>query len=133
MSVWTHINGSIRYDDFLSSQDHPIKFLGNTCNFYSSEEQWDKCDVPCGSEGSINFKVYEISNDHSAARWAVSFWGDLRDYKEEDIKREVLPYFERITKGKDVRQATIEILCNGKKTILTWDEEKKKLLTLQND
>ncbi len=58
------------------------KALGNTCDYDSPAEAWDNCNVPMGSEGSLQYRVSPYTDiDNNQANWGyVSIWGDLRDF-----------------------------------------------------
>lgn len=88
MSMWTHISGSIRIDDmsFLSPHRNTAetvkKVIGPMCLF----EDWnDESTIPRGSEGSIEYDVWENPSDSAIARFTVSLWGDLRDFTTDDV------------------------------------------------
>lgn len=100
MSQWTHLAGIIRLDSpganivRLPTRDKNekikaavVKALGNTCDYDSDTEAWDRCNVPCGSEGSLQYKVFPDSDrDEHAANWGyISIWADLRDFGAEDV------------------------------------------------
>ena len=106
MSQWTHVAATIRFDALrLPGMPDQRPILGNTCSFDSPQEDWEKCDVPCGSEGSVKHLIYEEPGPSLAAYVAI-IWGDLRDYSNvEEIKK----YLERIIEGRMVRQGVAQI------------------------
>lgn len=110
MSVWTHICGVIRFDGIKGLT--PAPELGNTCGFEDDEAAWDDCNVPCGSEGSLQYSVWDNPDDSCMAMSTVSFFGDLRSYEDVD---EVVAYFERITTGPLVRQGMFSVHVEGQK------------------
>lgn len=131
MSQWTHVTGCIRFDGLPGAiQDHTVenvkKYLGNTCEFFSEREDWDKCNVPCGSEGSLQYKVLEVGG---GLIWlTVAIWGDLRSY---DNVTEIKEWFERVThiKGLSVRGAVLEIEVENQATIvLQFKQEVEDIL-----
>lgn len=104
MSQWTHVAGIIRLDNFgacmvrLSTdcKNEKIKqaigkALGNTCNYDSPDGAWQQCTVPCGSEGSLQYKVLPNSDsdeDTHAITWGCAvIWADLRDFGSEDVPK----------------------------------------------
>jgi len=114
MSIWTHVAGVIRFDSLRDLMPGRMwtPNLG-TPAYYEDEGlnlvgDWDKCDVPHGSEGSLRWQIWDNPSKNSMASHTVSIWGDLRDY--ENVQ-EVVDYFNRITKGQHVRQAcfTVEV------------------------
>lgn len=104
MSQWTHIAGLIRYDAIRTmpiippSQFEPTIFLANV-------------KPPTGSEGPLQWDVNETPMQAALAAYAVSFWGDLRDFGSPEDVMEVVDYFQAIVKGRAVRQGcfTIEV------------------------
>lgn len=113
MSTWTHITGTIRFDGIADLMPSPE--LGNTCNYSSEEKLWDSCNVPCGSEGSLQHNLQ--TNPDSMAKWVATFWGDLRDYEDEE---EVINYFNRIVEGRMIRQGifSFEVESRGCRTFI---------------
>ncbi len=112
MSQWTHVNGAIRFDGIRvlpGFNRHSIeKILGNTVNFSDPENAWDECNVPRGSEGSIQFFINENPHKESLSSFMVNIWGDLRDY---DNIEKIQEWFEGVIAHKDViiRSAILEI------------------------
>ena len=79
MSHWVHINGSVRYDT-ISINEPATEPEFNTCSFRDELEVWDKCNVPCGSEGSIQVSKLDVYRTPTQAFVTYGFSGDLRDY-----------------------------------------------------
>lgn len=110
MSIWTHINGCIRIDgipSIMDVSDNKMKeILGSTCEYESSGAERDACNVPCGSEGSMQYKL--IGAGTGLILWTVPVWGDLRDY---DDAQEVTDWFNRVTQksGLIIRDAVLQI------------------------
>lgn len=75
MSIWTHVVAAIRFDGI--SDMFPPPNLGNTADYDSPQSDWDKCDVPCGSEGSLKTLLW-TNPSNSMARWTATIFGDLR-------------------------------------------------------
>jgi len=102
MSQWTHVNAAIRFDGLPGISKQPN--LGTTVDYKDAQEIWEACDVPCGSEGSLKFKVTVVGE---GLVWVnAHIWGDLRDY---DNEQEIILYLERICKGQHVRSGIAEI------------------------
>lgn len=84
MSQWTHVCGAIRIDSFPVVDDinkGKVKAaFGTTCVFDDSEDVWEMCDVPCGSEGSLQYKIDDNGGEYSITWGIVYIWGDLRHY-----------------------------------------------------
>lgn len=139
MSVWTHITGNIRIDGLpgvspLFTVEGIKEMLGNTCSFDDDRDIWDKCSVPKGSEGSLQYEVIEYSG---GLPWiTVAVWGDLRDYDDVD---EIKKWFEGIVCQKEImtRQAVLNVSVNGGSDVvlvLHEDDETKtvKLIDIKN-
>ena len=111
MSVWTHVNASIRIDGLPSEGDDIASIdVGKQALWEASREDWEACDIPCGSEGSLQHRVLEYSD---GLTWVlVSVWGDPRNYEEEH-DGEIVQYLSRITKGHQVRSGVAEIHTGG--------------------
>lgn len=123
MSQWTHITGTVRIDAFLL--DHKLvksivkKCFGNTCHYNSKPNEWDKCNVPCGSEGSLQYDIIYSGYQHkkgkiesSSVSWGtVQIWGDLRNYDDhEEIYQWLCNIVKKLNKNHlDVRDMVIKI------------------------
>ena len=89
MSYWTHVNSSIRIDNpyFVEDKefkntDELIRNLFKTVDFNGTKKQWEECNVPCGSEGSLQASIWINKNKNHCGRYAVNLFGDLRDFEE---------------------------------------------------
>lgn len=123
MSVWTHVLGTIRFDNWFAFDLTAYEpDVGIPCTFEDDIEQWDKCNIPCGSEGSLTISKWEAPNETSVARYTITIFGNLRDY---DNEQEIIDYFNRITKDQDIRQAcfTFEVEGNNKVRTFVWQED----------
>ncbi len=104
MSQWTHVAGIIRLDSMGNCivrqvpteskrekiEEAVTKALGNTCNFESTPEEDERCNVPAGSEGSLQHNVFPNSDDEDdpGVSWGyATIWGDLRDFGTEDVPK----------------------------------------------
>jgi hypothetical protein len=124
MSIWTHVAGVIRFDYLLGLT--PIPDCGETCSFEDDTNVWNKCTVPCGSEGSLQVSTWENPCKSSLASLTVSIFGDLRDYDDDQA---IIDYFNRITKEPMIRQACFTIGIEGEteRTFVFKDKEFKEL------
>lgn len=99
--------------------------MGKTFCYDDDENKWDDCNVPCGSEGSIQFVFYESPDMSSIAAYTVAVWGDLRDFGSKEDIETVKKWFNSVTKGEGVmvRNAILEIDIDGKDhTILRHED-----------
>jgi len=116
MSQWTHVCGCIRYDALrmagmpYATLDQIKELIGHPVNYDDAKEKWDACNVPCGSEGSIQFVFWSNRSLNSLAAFTVGIFGDLRDFGSEDVPK-IKEWFEKVTKseGVMVRSAILEI------------------------
>lgn len=115
MSNWTHVAAVIRFDFFKGIT--PAPDLGHTAIYpeiitAQAMEQFDHdmadCDVPCGSEGSLNHSLRE-----STGNIVATIWGDLRAY--DDVAA-ILEYLELVTVGRRIRAGVAEITVDHPET-----------------
>jgi len=125
MSQWTHVCGCIRYDA-IRIHNLPLAFssistieeikavIGNPVSFDDPSEKWNACNVPCGSEGSIQFLFWENPMLNHVAAFNVAVFGDLRDFGPEDIPK-IERWFNRVTNQPNlmVRSAILLIEAEG--------------------
>ena len=148
MSQWTHVAGIIRVDGMgsllgMTSPDEKQaieKVIGKTTDFISSYEEYDECTVPCGSEGSLQYKVDIHGGNSSLYRGAVTIWGDLRDY---DNTNEIVSWFKKTLESFNiskefpfgVRDAviSIDVEDSPNKVICSWTGEKLIIKEVKND
>lgn len=110
MSTWTHVAGLIRYDDVRCINTGLLskykEALGQTFIFEDDEDKWDSCNVPAGSEGSIQWVLRENPDLGSADSYTVSIFGNLRNFNNLD---EIETWFKRCVENNDflVRQAIL--------------------------
>lgn len=116
MSQWTHVCGCIRYDALrlagmpYSTIEDIKKLVGNPVSFDDPEKKWDECNVPLGSEGSIQFVFWSNPSPNSLSAFTVAVFGDLRDFGKDDVPK-IREWFNKVTTGKGVmvRSAIVEI------------------------
>lgn len=90
MSIWTHVAAIIRIDSIRDlnlgpqSKEELERILGPVAMRKNSVEDWNSCTLPCGSEGSLQYTIWENENEHCLAAFTVSIFGDLRDYEETE-------------------------------------------------
>lgn len=123
MSIWTHIVGVIRFDSIQCIEENNFN-CGNTVSFDDPEEKWDACNVPCGSEGSLEISYWKNPCKSSMASDTVTIFGDLRDYENE---QEIIDYFNSLIKDKWVRQAcfSLHVEYKGTRTFVYIANDKE--------
>ena len=106
MSIWTHVNGNIRLDEFDYRNVEIIKFILGKMNTYDPGlsglpiEDFSNNDkdilLPCGSEGSLKYNVLSNKDLNSLEAHSISIWGDLRDYDDKDVIEKLIPWFSNL-------------------------------------
>lgn len=137
MSMWTHVSGNIRVDDYSFFQgdrytDKEIKKILGPMSTW--EEPNDKCKLPMGSEGSLEYDIWTNPSESSLFRYNIAIYGDLRDFGPENIK-EIEDWFSNLhkqfTPGDTYfnwRDAILRISCeDGTQEILYLDDNKESL------
>ena len=122
------------------------QLLGRTCTFDSEPEDWERCSVPSGSEGSIQYKIVEEPLLAAMAAYTVPIWGDLRDFGEDDTQK-ILEWFNDVCDKCDpssgafvpnttpiIRDAVITIdVEGGSYIVLTYVDGKIGVVTLREE
>lgn len=139
MSQWTHIAGIIRVNTLRGLVGMPgsnedvenviRRLLGPTCNFDSSQEEWDACGVPCGSLGSLQYYIHCTRRGSSIAWGYIALEADLRNY---DSWLEICEWLEKVTKDFNeedisIRNMAVEIEVEYQKTIVVTYNEGLKI------
>lgn len=122
MSVWTHVSGIIRLDDwtFDESTRNNYDELTKMFKMSVSENNWKKgCNMPCGSEGSLHYVVIPDADKSCVNFCQISFWGDLRDYDSKDVDREFHQWLNKIVKKLEKKNYLVRQLV-----FLVESEEK---------
>lgn len=108
MSQWTHVAGIIRLDCLhaivRATPEYKNKIMKQAvakalgwCTNEDGMSECKDCKLPCGSEGSL---IYRVSSnledpDNNALSWGyVSIWGDLRDFGLTDVGK-IKSWFEQ--------------------------------------
>lgn len=133
MSQWTQVCGNIRLDAMIMLDDERLTFEAWESNIAKAfgepisyeEVGVKKSIIPCGSEGSIKYKIVRQSNEAShLAAFTVPIWGSLRDY---DSDAEIFKWIKKVSKSKDainIRQGIIIVETSLSTSIIMYDEEK---------
>src|SRR5258706_11628241 len=114
MSIWTHVCGCIRIDGLpeINPEEQIKSIFGNTVLFNDTREKRKECNVPCGSEGSIQYKI--LTAGTGLVLYTIPIWGDLRDYEDmEEIER----WFNKIVYNNNliIRLGVLDIEVEGRK------------------
>jgi len=69
------------------------------------------------------YNVQVIGSSHSMNNGLVTFWANLRDFGEEEIVDEIIPYFDKLLQRLkeahcSVRNMAIQVECEGGKSRL---------------
>lgn len=124
MSQWTHVAGCIRIDKLGGSDSEIIheltEKLGRTCEFDSSHETWEACNVPRGSEGSLQYSIGVTGEENSTdLDWGmVVIWGDLRDY---DNVEEIFQWIKKACSGEIIRGCAVKVDIEYQKSYFIFD------------
>ena len=76
MSFWTHVNGVVYGTTYVTKRELQKSF--KVVHYSDEDSVWDACNVPCGSEGSLDVSIHE-GEDHLMH---ISFFGNLRGFEE---------------------------------------------------
>ena len=145
MSQWTHIAGIVRIDaimqDHTTVKPHVKECFGNTVSFDDKSEVWDKCTVPYGSEGSLQYDiVYSGHQDLEGTIKTASFswgtvqiWGDLRDY---DNHEEIYKWLVKVSsKLKErhlyIRDIIVKVRVEYGKTYLITQNDDTEIIKIE--
>lgn len=125
MSVWTHVNGSVRVDNIrgmLPEIDFPAN-LGKIVRW--GDEDYGTI-VPCGSEGSLEYTIWKNPDKSHMASYTITIFGDLRDY---DDVREVVDWLNTSFSGMMIRSGIVEIDVEGRaKCIYQYDFDRREFV-----
>ena len=123
MSIWTHVAGVIRVDAIRGLLPTPdfdkifIKSLWGDTNM--------DCNMPMGSEGSLDYRVIENPDKDSIAAYTVVIFGDLRDVGADDIP-DIKEWWEHtLTQFDMVRQAVLQIQPENGDTVILEHKEQQ--------
>lgn len=126
MSIWTHVTGVIRLETGLKLDDDDIEnLIGKRILYRAPKELKDEYKehperfIPKGSNGSLNFHVYNHDNKYELPSCIISIFGDLEDYADSDA---IIEWFKSRVKSSiyTVRQACITVSGLG---VDTWSTD----------
>lgn len=130
MSTWTHVAGCIRIDSIPCMIDitNEVRDCFKSCDFDSTKDLWDSCNMPCGSEGSVQWYLWVNPDTYDCCSHMITLYGDLRDYgkeQEEEIKNwwnKLLQTLSNIRGFCGVRNAVLQIVFEDCKESLVLDK-----------
>lgn len=126
MSIWTHVTGVIRLETGLKLDDDDIEnLIGKRILYRAPQKPKDEYKehperfIPKGSNGSLNFHVYNHDNKYELPSCVISIFGDLEDYADSDA---IIEWFKSRVKSSiyTVRQACITV---SGLTVDTWSTD----------
>jgi hypothetical protein len=81
---------------------------------WDEQENHPEFYTPTGSEGGIEYDVWENPHKSDMASHTVSIFGDLRDYNTAE---EIIEWFNKICKSFWIRDAVLNIDIEYMKTV----------------
>lgn len=103
----THITGTLRVDGYAGVNEPQWDNLFRSAH-WREPTSFDKCNMPCGKEGSIQYSVKVNDDPNDTARYIVTFWGDLVEFGNENDVYNVYYWFQRVVKKLDlIRQGIL--------------------------
>ena len=141
MSQWTHVCGCIRIDciDHEGVNSKIEEIFGKTLYYRSPYWEWELQDsnpelyTPTGSEGGIEYDVWENPEKSHLASHTISIWGDLRDYCSVD---KITEWFNKILYGSGllIRDAVLSIDVEYQsKTVLLYKYRADKCVVFKEE
>lgn len=123
MSQWTHVAGCIRVDGLeLIGEDveGDIKSaFGTSCTYEDLMNGNDYCTIPCGSEGSVQYRIEKTGQPNWVAWGGIYIWGDLRSYNNVD---EIYNWIKNACSKLSIRQCSVLVEVESDKRYLIYDK-----------
>lgn len=105
---WDKVTGRAIYDgDWCSHDDYEQRRMREDWDAYRKHP--DRF-MPTGSEGSLQRLLWVNPDDHCAARYTVTVFGDLRDYEDHEAIHE---WFDEVCSRCHMRQAVCQCDVSG--------------------
>lgn len=129
-SVWTHVNASIRIDAYRSTlgEHSPLNDLDKVVTYrdimqaHKQKRELPKTKLPMGSEGSLNYILYQDTDLSVTSAYVLVIFGDLRDYNNT---QEIIDYINTISKNWIIRSGLIEVTVSDRGTsIWAYDDNE---------
>jgi len=134
MSIWCHINGSMRLDKLIIGLTAPEKEF-HTWSFMDDHEKIEKCNVPYGSEGSLTISKTSVYANKNQEFDTYSFSGDLRDYSRKDMNEILKKWMNSLVPETDsmtfIRQAIFQVEFEDYGTeVYIWDDDNREFMRI---
>jgi len=143
MSNWTHVVGAMMIDASANSYRERAKNLKKLEDIFiqsTFELYYEDCNMPKGSEGSIQKEIVFEDSLSCSHQFSILFRGNLRDFggwndeSLEDIRDWFTKSFKDIVKkGMIVRQATLYATDGYRKLTITKDSYEKPIITITGE
>ena len=125
MSIWSHVAGIIRVEDYSKFANGREKDFRKIFIESTFENPNDKCNLPEGTEDSIRFEVINKSDEYACIKELV-FFGDLRDFGKNNLE-EIRTWWKKIPdmlgEGCYIRNAILQV----------WSEDDGSLILDKTD
>ena len=125
MSIWTHVNASIRIDALRFEKSKKINFE-DLLVVSTYENPNPDTTLPCGSEGSLEWSLWKNPSESSLFSYNLNIFGDLRDYSSEN-KSELIDWWKKLLKNFYVRQAVLQVEFEDEERCYIYNENGKKV------
>lgn len=125
MSIWTHVNASIRIDSLRFEDSSKINFE-DLLIVSTYENPNPATNLPCGSEGSLEWSLWENPSESSLAAYTLSIFGDLRDYDSQNQSK-LIDWWKKLLKNFSVRQAVLQVEFEDEESCHIYNEEGKEV------
>lgn len=136
MSIWTHVAGIIRIDHLRSLDIKPAPDFDNIfkkfiydenvdyeIDYDNQKQKWIECNMPKGSEESLDYRVIENPNENDICAYTVAIFGDLRDFGKDDVNKIKEWWKDTLSKFDMVRQAILQIQPEDGETLILTEKD----------
>lgn len=136
MSTWTHVAGTIRIDHLRSLDIKPVPDFDNIfkkfiydenidyeIDYDNQKQKWIECNMPKGSEESLDYRIIENPNKSSICAYTVAIFGDLRDFGKDDVNKIKEWWKDTLSKFDMVRQAILQIQPEDGETLILTEKD----------
>lgn len=124
MSQWAHVTAIFRIDSIDNDLDIS-QVIGDPLEDMDYDESYEEHFLPTGSEGSLEYSLWENPDPNCLAKYTLSVFGDLRDFV--NVNRIKRWFEETCVRIEFLRQAVCTIhLEHDKITTLTYSYDSRK-------